>query len=79
MQRGWPLGFNWEVGEVVRVTAGTHEPHSCCWSRTGDKGAEPGPLKHLPAVVLLSAVQSGAEQGRVLHPLRRDKLPWLNA
>lgn len=54
-------------------------PHSCCWSRTGDKGAEPGPLKHLPRVVLLSAIQSGAEQGRVLHPLRRDKLPWLNA
>lgn len=76
MQGGWPLGFKWEVAQVVCVLA---VPRSCSWPRAGERGVELGPLKHLLQIVLLSTIHSGAKQGRVLPPLRRDKLPWLNA
>lgn len=65
------LGFKWEVEQVVCVLAVTH---SCCWPRAGEEGTElGGSFKASPlSCPDAAAIHSGAEQGRVLPPLRRD-------
>lgn len=51
------------------MLAGTH---SCSWPEAGEREAELGPFKASPLSCPDGAILSGAEQGRVLPPLRRD-------